>query len=450
MGRLCCSAVQVLSFLALGTVAAGIAAGATVEIVSPKEGAELRGKTQVVATVVPRPGEKLDQIVVQTSRGEWLRMSPQFADTHAATLDTTKLRNGRQAILVVAAASGRDESLLHADSERSRRSQLRNWTAEVQVVVSNPYQFYWGNLHVHTSYSDGAGLPKDAYEYARDKAHVDFCSVTDHSQMLTFEEYQDVIAQAESCNQAGRFVALYAVESREVRGRVSCYMSPTPCLPVKPDDLYRAMGEMGLLGHFTYSSLVGPVGEVGTGDFQQRHYSPWADRSMASVQVRNAGEEALYIKLLDAGWHVGAVGGQDQHERMRGATASSWTVALARELTREAILEALSSRRTYSAGDRNLQLTLSVDGEDMGSQIARPAGMLNCLVTVADPDESEVIDRIDLLVDGRIVQTARPKLAKYAWAVPVEFGVGKHYCFVRVTQPGDHMTWSSPIWVSAY
>jgi hypothetical protein len=48
------------------------------------------------------------------------------------------------------------------------------------------------------------------------------------------------------------------------------------------------------------------------------------------------------------------------------------------------------------------------------------------------------------------VKSVRPKLTAYAWAVPVELAPGQHYCFVRVRQVGDKMTWSSPVWVSAY
>src|SRR5690349_2255667 len=33
---------------------------------------------------------------------------------------------------------------------------------------------FFGNLHSHTSYSDGSGTPDQAYKYARDTAKVDF------------------------------------------------------------------------------------------------------------------------------------------------------------------------------------------------------------------------------------------------------------------------------------
>src|SRR5262245_14254422 len=40
---------------------------------------------------------------------------------------------------------------------------------------------YFGNLHSHTSYSDGSGTPEDAYRHARFEAHLDFLAITEHN-----------------------------------------------------------------------------------------------------------------------------------------------------------------------------------------------------------------------------------------------------------------------------
>lgn len=437
-----------LLWLPVALALAGPAWG-QVTILSPREGAELQGSVEVAARVAPPIGERLDRVVVQTEGGNWVRLSPKIADTWSAQLDTTKLRNGRQSLVVIAFVRG-------ADASRSRyedsawASQKRNLMAEVQVVVRNPYQWYWGDLHAHTSYSDGSQLPADAYRYARDVAKLDFFAVTDHAQLLTLAEYQDVIAQAQRHDQPGRFVALYGVEYTESVGHLNYYLAPTPRLPSRLDSAYQAIAGMGVLGHFNHPNISSPADQGWKDDFEGFHYVSAADRCMALVEVRNPTEEAAYIALLDAGWHVGAAGCQDQHGPVWGTGGKTWTVALARELTREAVLEALWARRTYSAGDRNLRLAFTVDGEDMGAQIARPIGPLACHVTVADPDPDQVVDRIDLFLDGRIVETTRPKLTSYSWAVPLTFPRGRHYCFVRVTQAGGATTWSSPVWVNAY
>ncbi len=435
-------------YAALVALSGALASAASVEILAPSAGSELSGSVQVRARVVVRPGEKLDKVILETSRGDILRMAPLFADTFEVTLDTTRLRNGRQALVVTASAKGGDESTLHP-KENAWESIIRNWAAEIPVRVSNPYHYYWGDLHAHTSYSTGSGLPADAYQFARDKARLDFFAVTDHSPLLTLEEHEDTVAQAERFNQPGRFVTLWGVEATESWGHINFYMTPSPRLPSNLDLLYRAAGDMMLLGHFNHPSVEPVPGRTWRDDFEGFHYSPAADRVMAMVEVRNEREEQAYIALLDAGWHVGAAGDEDHHDRKWGL-GKTWTVALARELSREAILDALWSRRTYSTADRNLQLNFTVDGEDMGSRITRRAGTYTCMVTLQDPDPDQVIDRIDLFLDGHPAASERPKLASYAWSVPIEFTPGRHYVFVRVKQAGEKTTWSSPVWVEAY
>jgi len=88
---------------------------------------------------------------------------------------------------------------------------------------------YFGNIHSHTSYSDGVGTPEDAYRYARHTAHLDFLAITDHNHRAAengAEERKDgimiatntslytnnTINTAQQWTQNGAFVALYGQE----------------------------------------------------------------------------------------------------------------------------------------------------------------------------------------------------------------------------------------------
>ncbi len=205
---------------------------------------------------------------------------------------------------------------------------------------------------------------------------------------------------------------------------------------------------MWLVGHFNHPSMAPRKQGERHNDFQQFRYAPGADRCMAMVELRDAGEEECYIAMLNNGWHVGAAGDEDKHSPEWGQ-GPTWTVVLARELTRESIIEAALARRTYSSADRDLRIDFSVDGEDMGSRIARPAGSVRCEVRLSDPT-NDTVKEVDLLLDGTVVASARPDIAHYTWVVAPELKPGEHYCFVRVRQSGDRTSWSSPVWVSAY
>ena len=83
---------------------------------------------------------------------------------------------------------------------------------------------FFGNLHSHTSYSDGSGTPTDAYLHARDVAGLDFLAITEHNHknapsdiatdhnLYNGSQDSSLISAAGRFNESGRFVALYGQE----------------------------------------------------------------------------------------------------------------------------------------------------------------------------------------------------------------------------------------------
>lgn len=53
--------------------------------------------------------------------------------------------------------------------------------AAAAAVRATPVRVFFGNLHSHTSYSDGSATPADAFRHARDEAGLDFLAVTEHN-----------------------------------------------------------------------------------------------------------------------------------------------------------------------------------------------------------------------------------------------------------------------------
>ena len=50
--------------------------------------------------------------------------------------------------------------------------------------------YYYGNIHSHTSYSDGTSVPAIAYAHAKDSGKIDILSITDHARDLVFQTYK--------------------------------------------------------------------------------------------------------------------------------------------------------------------------------------------------------------------------------------------------------------------
>lgn len=61
--------------------------------------------------------------------------------------------------------------------------------ADALPAPSGEYEIYFGNLHSHTGFSDGIGVPEHAYDYARYTAELDFLAITEHSNL--YDHYLD-------------------------------------------------------------------------------------------------------------------------------------------------------------------------------------------------------------------------------------------------------------------
>lgn len=410
--------------------------GRSVQILTPAPDAVLSGVVEVTAkltTLTP-----IEDAYVYLGAAS-ARME-QEGEAWKATLDTTHARNGRHLLLVVGSAGGTS-----ADPERIEAGALAfisalNWQGELPVTVRNPYQYYWGDLHSHTSYSDGEATPADAYGHARDAAKLDFYALTDHDNGLTFDEYDDIRRQADAFDEPGRFAALYGVEWTMEAGHMCFFMCDRIRLADDLDIAYNELRELGAVAHFNHP---------GPSDFAAGRYSPAGVDALCAAEVRGTDEEASWVAMLNAGWRVGADGSQDKHDATWG-DGPHWTVALARELNRESILDAVRARRTYSSFDRNMRLDFTLDGEDMGAVVTRPAGEFACAVAIADPDAGDATARIEAVMDGDVVASAAPDRASPEWRADLTFSPGSHYVYIRVTQADGNRAWSSPIWVNAY
>jgi len=95
-------------------------------------------------------------------------------------------------------------------------------TAETSSAASG-MNFYFGNLHSHTAYSDGTGTPAEAFAWARDTAGFDFYAITDHAEYLTPEEWEDIGASAELYNSPGQFLALRGFEWSHPDGHINVF-----------------------------------------------------------------------------------------------------------------------------------------------------------------------------------------------------------------------------------
>ena len=321
------------------------------------------------------------------------------------------------------------------------------------TVGATKYQHYFGQLHSHTQYSDGAGPLTDALRYVENlpaSANVQFVAFTDHSNYFdsssspnveaalydtslvkdsdanhSWKTYKDTIAKFNEDN-AGSMVAIGGFEMTWSGGpgHINTFNTPgivsrnNKTLNNKTDDA-GMKAYYALLSQAEGASSISQFNHPGTtfGNFKDFNYwDPVIDSRMYMVEVGN-GEGAIgaggyypsyeqYIMALDKGWHLAPTNNQDNHKGKWGNANDARDVILTDDFSEQGIYEAIRALRMYATEDKNLELTYTVNGLMMGSSITEIPDKLNVEVTVNDPDASDSIAKVEVVANsGKVAYT---------------------------------------------
>jgi hypothetical protein len=342
------------------------------------------------------------------------------------------------------------------------------------------YNVYYGNLHSHTSYSDGIGTPTEAYLYARDSADVDVQGLTDHTHMMTTSEYSSMRSVAATYTQDGVFVAIAGQEHGNLStstagafGHINFYEA-TSLIPQYDnggkDFRCNLSGTYnwifthtdGITGAKLFGAFNHPYETAGTGadaQFHQFAYSVTGDSAMSLFEIRNGRRadnyEPEFLEALANGWHIGAAANQDNHDGMWGDSPNPnsgndiyLTGILSNSLTKAAILAALRDRRTFAvevnpATDR-MAVLFQCETHWMGERFTAVTDTVHFDVTVSA--ENNFIS-LQLIRNGVQIASVNPGSNSYHWLPKDRPPLGENYYYVKAQQvDGDYM-WSSPIWV---
>ena len=363
------------------------------------------------------------------------------------------------------------------------------------TVGATKYQHYFGQLHSHTQYSDGAGPLTDALRYVENlpaSANVQFVAFTDHSNYFdsssspnveaalydtslvkdsdanhSWKTYKDTIAKFNEDN-AGSMVAIGGFEMTWSGGpgHINTFNTPgivsrnNKTLNNKTDDA-GMKAYYALLSQAEGASSISQFNHPGTtfGNFKDFNYwDPVIDSRMYMVEVGN-GEGAIgaggyypsyeqYIMALDKGWHLAPTNNQDNHKGKWGNANDARDVILTDDFSEQGIYEAIRALRMYATEDKNLELTYTVNGLMMGSSITEISDKLNVEVTVNDPDASDSIAKVEVVANsGKVAYTWDNAAQLTSGKLSATLDPSYSYYFIRVTQKDGDLAVTSPVWV---
>lgn len=449
-----------------------------IDNVSPKQGAQtLDDKRPEISADVINAGEnptielKIDDAAVNAT----------YANGKVSYKPTADMEDGRKVITLTV-------------TRKDGKSATKTWSF---TVGEAKYQLYFGQLHSHTQYSDGSGSLDSALEYIKnisEQDNVQFVAFTDHSNYFDgskaggtanpegalydmslantasqnlWKEYKDAVAAFNKEN-AGSMVALGGFEMTWSGGPGHINTFNTPGIVSRNNStLNNKTSDAGMKAYYALLSQAEGVDSIsqfnhpGTtfGTFSDfAYWDAVIDTRMYLVEVGN-GEGQIgaggyypsyeqYIVALDKGWHVAPSNNQDNHKGKWGNANAARDVILTDDFSEEGIYAAIRARRVYATEDKNLEINYTVNGQMLGSTISEVPEKLNIAVSVNDPDKTDSITKVEVVVNsGKTI---------YTWDNPADLATGNLTCeldpdysyyFIRVTEGDGDLAVTAPVWV---
>ncbi len=447
---------------------------AVISNVKPAQGAQTgENKRPTISADIVNAGENAS--VTMTVNGTEVEAT--YADGKVTYTPAADMADGKVTVTV---------TVKRADEKETSKT----WSFTIGEAT---FQRYFGQLHSHTQYSDGAGSLESALAYIKalpESANVDFVAFTDHSNYFdksgaanpegalydmsqateysqeTWKSYKDAVAAFNTEN-AGSMVAIAGFEMTWSGGPGHINTFNTPGIVSRNNTtLNNKTKDAGLQAYYKLLSQTEGVDSIsqfnhpGTtfGNFIDFGY--WdavVDTRMYMVEVGN-GEGQIgaggyypsyeqYIMALDKGWHVAPTNNQDNHKGRWGNANDARDVILTDDFSESGIYAALRARRMYATEDKNLELDYTVNGNMMGSIIDVPE-KLNFEISFNDPDRTDSIAKVELVVNsGKVAYTWDSAADLTKGSVSVELAPEYTYYFVRVTEGDGDLAVTAPVWV---
>lgn len=369
------------------------------------------------------------------------------------------------------------------------------------IPVFCQYNFYFGNIHSHSSYSDGNKdststgyyTPGDDYNYAKGSYYMDFLGVSDHNHYtannnpgMHVNDYSRGLYQSDTANNNGSFVAMYGFEWGTIGqgGHIITYGVPGLVGWETGSGAWGNSSNYNIFcakGDFTsFWSIVQSypgafctwahpqVDDYGSLFFDSTGYDTNADNVTVGVSVRSGSAfstttdytdgnaqsyESKFLTALAKGYHVGPTIDHDNHYTTFGRTNPSRTVVLAASLHRDSIMAAYKANRFYASDDWNAKVNFTINGNFMGSEFVTTDNS-SIAISVIDPDAAlDLTNKIEIYygTPGSInnanvlnSNTGNNEIS-YTHVTAVN---NSYYYFAKITQADGDILWTSPIWVN--
>ncbi len=350
--------------------------------------------------------------------------------------------------------------------------------------------YYYGNLHSHSSYSDGNSdddtkTPADDYNFAKTAMCMDFLGISEHNHAgagMSLVNWAPGIAQAAAATNSS-FVAMHGQEWGVIGTQGSNGDHAGHVIVYGLDSLvgweagnYQVnvakstyTGTGGLFdiinrhGNNAFASLAHPD-NYDYNDILHSSYDAAADDAIVGTAIESGpafstdttytnpasiGYYAFYKNMLSKGYHLGPTMDHDNHNLTFGKATKSRLVVLATSLSEANILDAMRKMHFYASEDCSAKISFTINSTNpMGSIITKAGAPVIAITTVASVSS---ITSIKLMygVPGSgssptTLTSTTSSTLNYTHNALANLATG--YYFADITESNGNRIITSPIW----
>ena len=352
-------------------------------------------------------------------------------------------------------------------------------------LFSQGFNYYRGNLHAHTSFSDGNkennpafDTPLESYQYAKSSLHFDFLGISEHNHAgagMSLANYALGLSQAAASTDPS-FVALYGMEWGTISdgGHVIIYgfdsligwdsIGGVPNYAIYNDKTnYNGLFQKVANKPNAFTILAHPQ----TTDYDSLFFKPYnstnaqaivglAYRSGPAFSIDTmygdpsaSTYNARYKDLLKLGYHAGPTIDHDNHYTTFGRTGPGRLVVLADSLTPSSLRDAIKACRFYASDDWNTEVEFTCNTNHyMGEKVMDNINP-TFSVTVSDADLTDTVASIDLRygipgsgINATVLTSSTTNTLTYTHSI--NFG-DVYYYYLEITQKDGDKIITAPI-----
>ena len=253
---------------------------------------------------------------------------------------------------------------------------------------------YWGDLHGQTETTVGTGSVQEYFNFARERALLDFCSWQGNDFQVTKENWLEVQGEVRKNHNPDKFITFLGYEWSGTSGGGGdhniyylnddepIYRSSHALIEDETDLDSDRYPISDLWEEFGKREDVMAVPHVGGRYANLDYYNPDFIH-LVEIHSHHGTFEWIAREALERGYKVGIIAGSDDHTGRPGLSfptnqlredfvsfdvRGGLTAVLAPQLTRETLWQSLIKRRCYGTTGKRIVLDISSDNYKMGQE----------------------------------------------------------------------------------